>query len=345
MAFDKIKTSNIIQSENKINHSLNFLKFIAIFAVVVIHCDLWKIGTEGIVIDGLIRFAILIFFLVSGFFSFYTDDSKALNTYKRRLKKLIKILLIGSVLYFVYMAYAQLPDLLLKLNLNALFNLIIFNIAPFGFHLWFILALIYCYIIYYILIKFQVKPNTLYKYIPILILFCLLLGEFFTLLYGEFYAKGGISSSIELSFLISKYYRNFLFMGLPFFTLGYLIHDKKDILIENISNSFLIAFGIFGLLLTILEVLIVGKVDVYIGTMIFSACTFIWCVKNPDTLNFKITEFIGGKLYGLIYILHLMIIWIINPQLGYLNPIVCFIPTTIICAIIYFILRKIGWQK
>ena len=79
-------------------------------------------------------------------------------------------------------------------------------------------------------------------------------------------------------------------MGLPFFTLGYLIHDKKDILTEKISNSFLIAFGIFGLLLTILKVIVVGKLDVYIGTIIVSVCIFIWCVKNPDTLNFKITE-------------------------------------------------------
>ena len=51
-------------------------------------------------------------------------------------------------------------------------------------------------------------------------------------------------------------------MGLPFFTLGYLIHDKKGIITEKISNSHLIAFGIFCLLLTILEVIVVGKLDV-----------------------------------------------------------------------------------
>ena len=55
----------------------------------------------------------------------YTDDSNALNTYKRRSNKLIKLLLIASVLYFVYMAFAKFPDLLLKLNLNALLDLII----------------------------------------------------------------------------------------------------------------------------------------------------------------------------------------------------------------------------
>ena len=80
---------------------------------------------------------------------------------------------------------------------------------------------------------------------------------------------------MELSFLTLKYYRNFLFMGLPFFTLGYLIHDKKDILTEKISNSFLIAFGIFGLLLTVLEVLVVGKLDIYRNHNIFTLHFYI----------------------------------------------------------------------
>ena len=128
------------------------------------------------------------FFLISGFYSFYTDDSKALNTYKRRSNKLIKLLLIVSVLYF-YMVFAKFPDLLLKLNLNALLDLIIFNVTPFGFHLWFTLALIFCYLLYYTLIKLQIKPNTLYNYIPILILFSLVLGEFFMLIFVEVYAK------------------------------------------------------------------------------------------------------------------------------------------------------------
>ena len=114
----------------------------------------------------------------------------------------------------------------------------------------------------------------------------------------------------------------------------------------NWETLILITFGIFGLLLTVLEVLVEWEIrHIYIGTIIFSLCIFILCIKNPYSLNFKITDFIGGKLYILIYILHLMILWIINPQFGYLNPIVCFIPTTIISAIIYFILKAIGWEK
>ncbi len=107
---------------------------IAIFAVVTIHCDIWKIGSEGLVIDALARFSVITFFLIFGYYSFYTDDSKALTSYKRKLNISIKILLIAAVLYLVYMAFTQLPTLLSELNLNALFNLIIFNVTPFGLH-------------------------------------------------------------------------------------------------------------------------------------------------------------------------------------------------------------------
>jgi len=325
-----VENSNISFFENKINHSLNFVTCIAIFAVICIHCELHYIGTEGLIIDALARFSVVIFFMISGFFSFYDDSTKAFNKYKHRINKLIKLLLIGSFLYFIYMLLADLPQFLELLNLDTIFNLVMFDITPFGFHLWFILALIYCYVLYYFLIKFHINPNRLYKFIPILVLFSLFLSEYC--------AKAGIFFSFE-------YYRNFLLMGLPFFTLGYLIHDKKDILIENISNSFLIGFGVFSFLLTILEVLTIGKLDIFLGTIIFSLCIFIWCIKNPNTLNFKITEFIGRKLHSSIYILHLMIYWIISPDLGYLNPIICFIPTTIICTIIYVIISKLKEKK
>ena len=323
-----MENSNSIPSEKKINHSLNFIKVISLFAVICIHCLLFEIGTEGLVIDALARFAVPIFFMLAGFFSFYNnDDAKAYTTYKRRINKLIKILVIGSILYFVGMVYLQWDWLLSVLNLDALFGLIIFDITPFGYHLWFIQALIYCYILFCLLIRFQVKPNILYKFIPISLLACLFIGECCT--------KAGFEFTFE-------YYRNFLLMGLPFFTLGYLIHDKKDILMENTSNSFLIAFAIFGFLLTFLEVLVVGKLDIFCGSIISSVCIFLWCVKNPNTLNFKTTEFIGGKLYGLIYVLHVLIFWMIAPDFGYLNPIIVFIATVIICAIIHFTSNKLN---
>ena len=72
-------------NNNAINHSLNFLKFMAIFAVVCIHCGVFPIGgTKNLIIDAVSRFAVPVFFLISGFYSYYDDNSKALDKYKKR---------------------------------------------------------------------------------------------------------------------------------------------------------------------------------------------------------------------------------------------------------------------
>lgn len=325
--------SNAIKNGgNNVNHSLNFFKTLAVFGIICIHCSLINLGTGGLIINALSRFSVPIFFLISGFYSYYADNSVALNKYKSRLIKLITLFIIASFLYFAYNVftnrYADISSLLPLLSLGNIIRYIFFNIAPFGMHLWFLLALIYCYILYYLWIDFKGKPDILYKFIPILLFLFIIMSEFCTIM--------GIS-------LPSEYYRNFLFMGLPFFTLGYLIHDKEYFIINKFSNLSLIIIGIFGMLLTIVEVLFVGKQDMFIGTIIYTICIFIWCIKNPNTFNFKITDYIGGKLYISMYVLHLIVVFMILPQnLGYLGPVICFIITAIISAIINFILEELN---
>ena len=75
----------------------------AIFAVVCIHCGVFPIGgTKNLIIDAVSRFAVPVFFLISGFYSYYDDNSKTLDKYKKRMIKLIKLLIIGNILYLLY---------------------------------------------------------------------------------------------------------------------------------------------------------------------------------------------------------------------------------------------------
>ena len=129
---------------------------------------------------------------------------------------------------------------------------------------------------------------------------------------------------------------------MPFFTLGYLIHDKQEI-ISNISNKSLIYIIIFGCFLSIMEAFTIPKAEFYIGTIFISVSLFAWCVKNPNTLNFKITGFIGGKLYVWIYILHILVYRIVKKylEITYFTPIIIFIITVIISLIIYLILKQV----
>lgn len=244
--------------------------------------------------------------------------------------KLIKLLIIGNILYLLYdlwiNQYAFLSALLQKFDLHNIVYYIIYDISPFGSHLWFIWALIYCYILFYILAKFSINPRKLYKFIPILLFALLFMAEF--------------SKVIGITFPL-EYYRNFLFMGLPFFTLGYFIRDRKGTLVK-LSDLSLVIFAALGFIFTIIEVIIAGKSDIFLGTIIFSVSVLLWCVKNPDKLNFKVTEFIGGKLYTSMYILHVLVLMILIQVIPYLLFVSCFVVTAMLSAVIYIITSRLG---
>ncbi len=316
-------------ADNKnINYSLNVAKCLAIFAVICIHCTLFKFGRKGLVIDALSRFAVPLFFLISGYFSFYPNLEKALDKYKTRSYRLIKLLISSVILYFVFyvfvIGYDSFYDALFSITLGHIFDVIIFNAYTYGPHLWFIGSLLYCYIFYYILGRFKFDYRKLYVLVPILLGSCLMLGEF--------------ASFMGFKHIPITYYRNFLFMALPFFTLGYFMHDNQEKLIGILSDKNLILIMVLSCLLVVIEVFAVGKLDLYVGSIIFAATLVLWCIKNPDKLNFKVAGFIGGTLYTSIYVLHLLVMKMLKMygiKYGYFNPIIVFVVTSVISFLIY----------
>lgn len=321
------------KNNTEINYSLNVIKCLSIFAVICIHCGFYNLSLKGLIIDSLSRFAVPIFFLISGFFSYYENNDYAVNKYKIRIIRLLKLYVIANLLYFIFYwiigQFTSLNDIILLFNLHACFNYIMLNLTPVACHLWFISALLYCYILFFIIRKLNFNPNKLYVYIPLLLIGSLLLGEFSHFL--------GWSVPFE-------YYRNFLFMGLPFFTLGYFIHDNKENFINVLSNSNLIFLMILGLLFTAFETIVVGKNELYIGSIVFAVCLFLWCVENPNRLDFKVSGWIGKNLYTLMYILHLMVLTLFDfygLNLGYFKPVFAFIVTALISSVIYVLMKNL----
>ena len=216
-----------------------------------------------------------------------------MEKYKTRMSRLLKLLIFGIILYVAYyMIFNPNYHVLNIFKIDSIFKYIVFNVSPAGVHLWFLEALLYCYILFYIFCKLDIKPKILYYLIPFLLYGTLLLCE--------------VSTFMQVN-IENMYYRNFLFMGLPFFTLGYLVRDKQDEISEMFSNSFLILSIIGMALLVILESSIVGTCDLYIGTIFLSLAIFIWSVKNPQKLKLKISSWIGANLYSYMYFLHILI--------------------------------------
>lgn len=318
---------NEINDKKEINFSINVIKCLAIFSVIIIHCGIFSLGRKGTVIEGLARFAVPFFFLISGYYSYYKLNNKSMMKYKERIIRLTKLLIISSILFIIFNFF-----IFQKLDINNVnllkqaFNIIIFDNYFYGGHLWFIGALIYCYIFYYLLGKFKIDFKNIYIYIPILLIICLLLSEF--------------AKNIGIS-IPNYYYRNFLFMGLPFFSIGHFIHHYQENFLEDISNKPLILTVLGACFLIMIEVLHVGMVSIYVGTTILSISIFLWCVKNPNKLKkFRISGFIGGRLYTSMYILHFLILLyfqVNSISLGYFAPIAIFIITAVISYIIYLI--------
>lgn len=155
------------------------------------------------------------------------------------------------------------------------------------------------------------------------------------IIFGEVFKIYGIK-------IDSFIYRNFIFLGLPFFTLGYLINDRQDEIIKKISDRTIVITIILGCVFSVFERLTVGSSNLFIGSILVSLMMFIWCVKYPDKLDFKVIGWIGGKLYTLMYILHPMVIGFVIRHLhidfGYFNPFMIFMITAVISTIIFYLI-------
>ena len=137
---------------NKKLMTLELIKLFASYMVVFIHVPFY--GISGNIINALARFAVPFFFLISGFFSFNIPLEKI----KERTKRIVTITVFSSILYFLFkiavlLYYGDISNVVSYfigfLNLESLIKLFVFNYPFSSGHIWYLLALIYVYIIFY----------------------------------------------------------------------------------------------------------------------------------------------------------------------------------------------------
>ena len=130
--------------------------------------------------------------------------------------------------------------------------------------MWFLYALLYDYILWSI-----VDRHDLYKYAyPAAVI---LLGAYILL------AQGAYFLGIEVQPVL---YRNFLFLGFPWFMIGHWIHRNQEKIL--ISNKLLLIIAVVSTLLCPLERLLMGRV---FGVQLLSypqlLSLFLLTIQNP----------------------------------------------------------------
>lgn len=205
-------------------HNIDSLKFLCAVLVIFLHVH----TPYQACILPLTRCAVPCFLIISGYLIFTEDPMKLEGHLKRNINRIFHILVWSTLLFaFVKFLFAFKNNDFSFLNLKALGDFILLNENPFGFHLWYIGAYLYALIIVY----FSVKSNKL-KYIwwsvPILLLLDLCIGKYSLILWHK-----------EFPYI---WVRNFLCVGLPYFSIGMLLKQWKEQIL-GVKRLHILALG------------------------------------------------------------------------------------------------------
>lgn len=280
------------------NERLNFYKGVACFGVVFIHATFP--GVFGQLLVACARPAVALFFMIAGYYSYYESAENTVVKMRDRFKRNGKTALWAFAFYFVWgivirIAGKGLPGVknwVLSLDAQSWLALLILNRDIIVGHLWFLLALLYCYGIMMLIAKKKCF-NAAYAVGGIVLVLMIAVVEIMTF--------NGMSITIS-------WYRNVWFYGMPVFLLGHLVHKKQDEINRVITERAADIIAIAGVVLSVAEWMFIGRVQIYFGSLLILLGVFLNSIRKPEIKKGKIIAEIGEKLSLDIYIYHWMVL-------------------------------------
>lgn len=291
----------------KRNDFMNYLKGLACFGVVLFHVKLPNYMVDGI-IQSVFRFAIPLFFMVSGYFCDTSDRDKLEKRLPAKCKHILGISIIGCVYYFIFNvmiavfgdSHGSVEDVVERVTSvfepQKLLEWVVFNQDPFINIMWFTFALLYCYFLLWVINHFDWYKK-IFWCIPFLLGVHMILANVL-ILFG-----------IEVSKL---YYRNFLLFGLPFLLLGVWLRRNQVQVLEKISTGTTIILMVAGPLLSIAEWFVFGRRELFFGSILFVIGAFVYALHKPEAKQKSVITVIGEKYSLFVYIVHVSLISVLD---------------------------------
>jgi surface polysaccharide O-acyltransferase-like enzyme len=278
------------------NHLIHFVKGVAALGVVLVHFQFPGVLGKALCSVGVC--GVIFFFLVSGFFAYDADDEAACGKLLKRFKRNLRITLIAVAVYAVYTVIEQLalgtfvtwldhfknPWLLPRMIVLGDFEFI------HGDPLWFMPALLYSYLILYILHKAKISK---YAYIALPLLLLLRIAtETYTNSFGADWHLSG----------------NFLVGGLPIMLLGHCIAREKEIFCK-IPLYLTASYAAFSaaLMFVTVNVPVFGLDVSQIFKIWCAAEVFLLTLRLPEKRCVPFIERIGEKYSLYVYLSHYLI--------------------------------------
>ena len=271
------------------NHLLDCIKGIACICVVFIHVHFP--GQIGEVISHLSGFAVPIFFMTSGYFVYNCTNI----VLKKRVKRILWLsawttalywIIINFIKYFLKQQYVCQggTDVLLLMTRFIFLQDVDFSG---GFHLWFLWALFWSYIIAMVINHFDLWGRA-YHVLPFLIILKVILAalrEYYGL---DFHSTANISTAIT------------------YILIGHYLAANRD-KVKMVTNHKLIFFIILGFIIRLGMFLHPVYDFTQLGTIMASVAIFTLAVNNKDFVISKKLEIIGYRYSLNIYVFHILV--------------------------------------
>lgn len=270
------------------NLFLNFLKGLACMGVVFMHVTFPGIG--GKVISLLAAYAVPLFFMIAGYYSYNKEET----VISRRFKKILFIFIFGYLVFFLssfalsFLKGESIVWLKENFNLFTPIKYIVFCTIDFAVPLWYLIAMAETYLFWRIIVKKE-KTDLFSKWVVI----ALFILQIFLIVFCD--TKG----------LAWFWKTNFITRALPWFLAGYMICASKENLEKKFSNSKLLLGAFIGCVIILLPTILKLKVDISsVGYIPLAISLFLLSTKYPETEVSKPIAYIGKNLSLFIYILH-----------------------------------------
>lgn len=306
------------------NPKIDFGKMIAAAFVVFIHIPFP--GLWGEYINSIANYAVCFFFVSAGYFTKY-DYNIIRKKILLREKKIICIFLFSIILYMLLSIFnGNFTDKVASFfSLNSVLKFFLFNDVTVKYHLWFLPALGYVYLVIFFLSKYVMVKWRNYIMLSLFLLNPVLTEVFWELLRVD---------------IANIYTRNFMLVGIPFFLLGIYMNEMKEKLQtrNNIKKYVLLVF--VGLVFAYFEMYTLHT-SVTVSSVLIAFGMFGLCIVNSKNNGTSKRLFIveeWGTIALLVYVLHPMVIdWLyslgeLSEAYLLLRPVLCYVLSVLLAV-------------
>lgn len=297
------------------NSRFDIIKGVACIAVVLIHYTFP--GFFGDWVKVFCRFAVPFFFCVSGYYLFdFNSDKVDAESIVRKIKKLTSILVWSTIFYgFVYYFAVHCPKGGLSIasyieryiNAKTLLYMFLCNTGLFNLALWFIGALIYCYIT--VLLVFNTKKRLYFSWVLILpLLGVMSITQEFAVVAGFKWNLIPISGVKPIPYF--QLSCCFLCRALPFFLAGTFLRAYSDAIKKwKCPNWILLLFATLGGVISACEYSLLGGriAQFYMGSYLTALSLCLWAIRGGCANNFSKLAWMGRELSMLVYVMHIAV--------------------------------------